>query len=268
MEQRDCFIDEEELNLFIDDEVSAERKLDLNQHLYSCAECEYRYEIASRLKEVLKESSADVTAPTWLKERIIEQIRKEPPIRVPRFWEYLMGVVGRKPLVPVAAVGMLVAVFMFFIFTGNPFSSGNMPFIHELVEEHYEYIEEPLNLGIKSNDMARISSWLTSESGMNILLPSDEEIPDPGGACVLEEDGETIGYVFFDQSDKRISLFMFPDSKEELFGQRDMTVRDITVHCGKCTGMNYVLWKNEDLICVLVSDMPEEKLVNLAEHFI
>jgi mycothiol system anti-sigma-R factor len=268
MEPRDCFIDEEELNLFIDNELSPERKLELNQHLYSCAECEHRYEIASGLKAVLKESSATVIAPAWLRERILEQINNEATAKKSRFWDYLVGITGRKPFAPVVAAGSLVAVLMLFVFMGNPFSNGNMPFIHSLVEEHYEYIENPLNLGIKSNDITQISSWLTSESGMDISLPSDDNMPVPGGACVLEEDGETIGYVFFDQSDKRVSLFMFPDTKDKLFGQRDMSIDNISLHCGKCTGMNYVLWKNKDLICVLVSDMPEKSLVLLAEQFI
>ena len=85
---------------------------------------------------------------------------------------------------------------------------------------------------------------------------------------VLQEEGETIGYVYFDNFDKRVSLFMLNDKYDKLFGQKAMVLGDVSVYCGTCTGMSYVLWKNGDVVCVLVGDLPESSLMGLAENFI
>jgi hypothetical protein len=206
-------------------------------------------------------------APAWLRDKIIMSLSSESRKRAGGFWEYMRNLIGTRPMIPIGAAGLLVVVFVVALLTTSG-PRGTMPLVTEMVREHHEYIQEPENLGIKSNDPSEIAQWVSANAGMRVKLPSDPAMPLPGGACVLKEKGETIGCVFFDFQDKRVTLFMIKDHGGRLFGPNRLKVENISVYCGKCTGTNYVLWQASDLVCVLVGDLSEESLVDIARHFI
>jgi len=267
MEQRECFTDEEEINLYLDGELEGDRESRLKSHLLTCRMCSSRYEIVLNLKSALKRSCENTSAPPWLRQKILNAIRREKPVIAGFFWESLKSLFSGRPLVPIGIAAMLIVILASALFYGRP-RSGNMPFIRELVHDHYEYMEEAANLGIESGDPVEISEWVFANAGMNVRLPSTSKSLVPGGACVLQENEETIGYVYFNNDDKRISLFMLEDKYDGLFGQKTMKFENISMYCGHCTGMNYVLWESNDVVCVLVGDLPESSLVGLAKGFI
>ncbi len=269
MRPDDCFVSEEELNLYLDHQIGLRRKTILDSHMQSCGECAVRYGIALKLANILKNPVIRTAAPAYLNGRISALIAEGKPIAGEGFWEMLKNLLSDRPYIPVGAAAGLLAVFVFALFSGHS-PKGNMPFIKELVHEHYEYIEEPERLGIRSDDPQEIVRWVSDNAGMDIGFSAteDADMPSPEGACVLEENGETIGYVFFDQLGQRVSLFMIADYRDKLFGQTSMSLDDISVYCGKCTGMNYVLWKNNDLVCVLIADLSPDNLVKIARHII
>lgn len=267
MEQRECFVNEEELNLYLDGELGGRRQSILKTHLEDCPLCAARYEIAFNLKSAMIKSRDNVVAPPWLKERVLTAIRNEEPVRGGYFWDSVKSLFSGRPLVPISIVAMLVIILASALYYGRP-QSGNMPFIQGLVHEHYEYLDEAALFGIESSDPLEISEWVLSNAGMEIHLPPPSERFLLEGACVLEMDGDAVGYVFFDNEDKRVSLFMLPDRYDYLSGQKTMKVENLSLYCGQCTGMNYVLWENNDVVCVLVGDLPESSLIGLAKSFI
>jgi mycothiol system anti-sigma-R factor len=264
--QRDCFVSEEELYLYLDRELDPARAAALDDHLVRCGDCAARYGVVSKLKGILKDSRDSVKAPSWLRDRIIREIAAEAASGG-GFWEHMRNLLRNRPLLPVGAAGFLIVVFLLLIFS-QPGHRRTMPFVTEMVHEHYEYLEEPENLGISSNDPQEVSTWLAGNAHLPVTLPSDSLLPPPGGACVIEHGGKTVGYVFFDLEDKRISLFITSNQGEELFGPTIMQQKDISVYCGNCTGMNYALWQTGDLVCVLVGDIPEHDLFDMAGRFI
>jgi mycothiol system anti-sigma-R factor len=264
--QRDCFVDEEELYLYLDRELDAGRAAILDDHLVKCGDCAARYGVVSKLKSILRDSRGSVKAPTWLRDKILRGIAAEAPAGG-GFWEHMRNLLRYRPLLPVGAAGFLVVVFLMVIFSQSG-HRGTMPFVTEMVHEHYEYLEEPETLGIMSSDPQEVSSWLAGNSDLRVTLPADSLLPPPGGACVLEHDGKTIGYVFFDFEGKRVSLFIAGNEGGELFGPTIMQHKSISVYCGNCTGMNYALWRSGDLVCVLVGDISEKELFDMAGRFI
>jgi mycothiol system anti-sigma-R factor len=267
MKQGECFFDEEELNLYLDGELDESRKSILDNHRLSCRDCASRYGIALKLKDLVKSSCSQYTAPVWLRDRVMAGITRDSRERAGGFWEYMRNLIGTRPMIPVGAAGFLVVVFLIALLTVSG-PRGNMPLVTEMVNEHHEYLQEPGNLGIRSNDPSEIAQWISANAGMQFAIPSDPAIAIPGGACVLEEKGETIGCVFFDSQDKKISLFLTRGHGEKLFGPNKMKIEDISIYCGSCTGTNYVLWQASDLVCVLVGDLCEKSLVDIARHFI
>jgi hypothetical protein len=57
---------------------------------------------------------------------------------------------------------------------------------------------------------------------------------------------------------------MIKDKEESLYGPQKVDLENVSMFCGKCTGMNYVLWQGQKMVCVLVGDLPQESLVDLA----
>lgn len=267
MSQRDCFVSEEEMYLYLDRELDSRRAVVLDDHLTACGDCAARYGIASTLKSILKNSCDSVKAPSWLKDKIVRGVGTEVSARGGGFWEYMRNQLGSRPLLPVGAAGFLIVVFLLVLFS-NTGVRGTMPFVTQMVHEHYEYLEEPEKLGLFSSDPGEISQWLASNSDLLVTLPSDPSLPPPGGACLLEEEGETIGYVFFDLDGERVSLFMTRAGEKELFGPTRMDQKNISVYCGNCTGMNYAIWQANDLVCVLVGGIPQDVLVRIAGRII
>ena len=86
MEQLECFRNEEELNLYLDDELGAGRKLELKTHLMTCEKCASRFEIYHNLKSAVKRSASEVHAPAWLKDKIIHSINEEKSPDPGAFW--------------------------------------------------------------------------------------------------------------------------------------------------------------------------------------
>lgn len=267
MEQRECFFDEEELNLYMDGEVSEVRKQYLKSHLLSCEKCASQFDIANNLKHAVKNACDDTMAPPWIREKILIGITTEEPKQEALFWGALKNFFKARPMAPVGMVAMLIIVLVTALFYGGQ-KQHNMPFIHNLVLEHKEYLEEAIDLGIRTSDPNEISGWVNANTGMNFHFPTGEKAPVPGGACKLQLEGQTIGYVYFENDGSKVSLFMLDNKFENLFGQKTMKYEDISMYCGNCTEMNYVLWKADDLICVLVGDLSESSLFELAKRFI
>lgn len=267
MDQRDCFSSEDELNEYLDGETGGTRRADIERHLGVCPDCSLRFDVADRLKIVLGESRSRTVAPAWLKTRILSTIAAEPEIKNGGFWEYMTRIFRIKPLLPITIVTALVILFFTSLFYKTP-QRGTMPLVTAMVQEHYEYMEGPGENGIRSSNLEEISKWMTVNAGINIAVSSDQGLPAPNSACMLKERGETIGYVSFDYQNQKVSLFMIKEKREELFGPQKMDLSDISVYCGKCTGMNYVLWQGDEFVCVLVGDLPQKSLVDLAEKMI
>jgi hypothetical protein len=147
MEQRECFTDEEELNIYIDGELGNDRTMILNEHVRSCDDCSIRYRIASGLKSRVREACAEIRAPVWLRTRIMSDMERESAAGGGGFWVYLINRFRSRPLIPVGAVGLLVVLFLVAVFS-NPRDGGTMPLVREMIHEHYEYMEGSLENGI------------------------------------------------------------------------------------------------------------------------
>lgn len=267
MDQRYCFSGDDELSEYLDGVIGEKRGSELQGHLDDCPDCFRRFHVARGLKALLSESRSGVAAPPWLKPRIISSIAAEPATGANGLWDYLTGAIRGRPAVPVIAVLALVVVLFAAVLYRAPHGS-TMPLVAELVEEHYEYLNGPGENGFLSKDIDEISGWMAVNAGFTISDFCQRELPSPNSACVIKEDGETIGYVGFDYQDQKVSLFLLKEDQGRLFGPRKTVLSGVDLYCGDCTGMNYVFWRGGEFMYVLVGKLPENSLVELAGKMI
>jgi mycothiol system anti-sigma-R factor len=76
-ETSECDMILAEVQLYIDGEVTAERRATLEAHLTSCTPCMHRAEFQARLKEIVR-SKCSLDAPDHLVLRIRRIIRSDP----------------------------------------------------------------------------------------------------------------------------------------------------------------------------------------------
>jgi mycothiol system anti-sigma-R factor len=269
-----CFVDEFELNVYLDRELSSNRQHALDNHLRFCEDCSARYNIAHGLKRLLRDSASNTRAPEFLRDQILGQIESAPQEGPSRFWEIARNVIIGRPLLPIGVAVLLVLVFLSNILLG-PTPSNTMELIGAMVHEHDEYIEGfETEKGIESDDPQEVSQWLRSNTDSNFNLSSCGKMPLLAGACAIKERGRSVTCVFFDRGEKRVSLFMVRGKSDELKdGPRDPAgkihqLKEKSFHCGSCTGNNYVIWSNDGIVCLLVSKIPEDSLIRIAEGLI
>jgi hypothetical protein len=254
----ECFVNEEEVDLYLDKELPGERATLLDKHLDLCRNCAIRYRLALELKHLTRKSVLETKAPADLRDRIvqgIESIAREEPVG---FWGRLTAATKHRPLVPVGIAGALVAVFLLALFV-RPTPTRTMPLVTAMIEEHNEYVEDfHTDRGIISGDPAEVGRWLKTNAGMDFVVPTGDAMPAVFGACTLVEDDLSVTCLFF----------MIAGNTPKLTSQKIYEVKNRRLHCGNCTGDNYVAWNNAGILCLLVSKLPEGSLVKMAESLI
>lgn len=268
MDKSDCFSNEKELNLYLDNELPGSRKVSLDQHLATCVDCSCQFSFWSTLKNVVQVSCYQVRAPEGLKNRIHDRLSDESAAGIFGFWDRLKMLLAGRPLAPVAAAALLIVVLTFALYFRSP-TVPLMPLISDMVGEHIEYVSGKLDeYGIRSTDAREIERWLASNGGLMVKFPDSESLPALSGACILNEDGNTITSVFFDDGEKRVSLFMTSDVPQKPDGRNIMIVKNVPVHYGRHTGENYAAWNSQGLLWIMVGSLPRESLMRLAGIFI
>jgi mycothiol system anti-sigma-R factor len=263
-----CFVNEAELNLYLDNELPADRQIALSEHVGGCYECSIRFGVARGLKDIMRRGCGNIKAPGSLRAQIMNQIENIPAERSSSFWEAIKNILIVRPMLPIGVAAMLVVAFFSTILL-RPSSSGAMKLVSDMVHEHDEYIEGfETGRGIKSADPQEIRNWIAVNSEMKVDLTRCDKFPSLVGACELDDRDRNVSCLFFDQGDKRVSLFMLRSGPTEMLPGKLMRVNDKPVYCGSYTGSNYLLWVEGDMVSILISKIPEDSLIRMAEYLI
>ena len=84
------------------------------------------------------------------------------------------------------------------------------------------------------------------------------------GASLCSLKDKTTAYMMYNKGGHDLSVFMF-DAKELKFPRaKNITVNSKVFHLYKEKGYNSVLWVDEGIACVFVSDLNEAELIHLA----
>ena len=263
-----CFVNEAEIYLFVDRELSSNRQLALNDHLAFCDECAIRFDIARGIRNLLQASCRKIRAPYGLRQQIIDRIDDKALTPGPPFWEYARTIFMGRPLLPIGMAALLV-VSLISVILLRPTSSNTMELVSAMVSEHDEYLVSfKTDRGIVSSDLQEVSQWISANTHAEINLSTCGKLPSLAGVCAIKERGKDITCLFFDQGEKRISLFMIPDDAGNPPPGKPIILKGRSLFCGNCTGNNYVMWADKGVVCILVSKLPEESLIKIAENLI
>src|SRR4029078_10597977 len=83
MNEMDCGRAMEQLDIYLDRELSADERLGLDQHLETCEACKLELAIRTGLREKLRSAVRGTGAPADLRERITATLLETPVARPP-----------------------------------------------------------------------------------------------------------------------------------------------------------------------------------------
>jgi mycothiol system anti-sigma-R factor len=267
MKNKFCFVDDVELNLFLDFGLEEQRQTELKAHLNTCIDCFIRYSISYDFKKMIHDSCRMAVAPDRLREKITQTL--SAAASQPNF--ILIGYVKRlifgRPLLPIGIVFSLLLIFGLALHFRPSGDTGASELVKIMIHEHNEYIEsfEP-ERGIRSADPREIANWL-AVNGDGINMPCDLGLP-WFGACSENENGKNLTCLFFDQGSRRVTLFITSDNSSSLDGLKIAHIKDKSLYLGKTINDNYIVWRSDGMFCVLVGCVPEESLLKMAEKII
>jgi len=250
---------------YLDGEFEDGDRAAVEAHLAACDACRSRVAagrsvrsaLRARLKAAVAPGTAAGTAPESLRRRIAEALDRESAARpsAASWWRRILS-----PL-PVAAAAACVAGALV-VLAGHRSAD---PLIEEAVRKHARDL--PLELNAASLGPEAIPSLLASRLEFNPRPPAFDE---PGlrlvGARFAHLRDWPAAYMRYETPRGHVGLFIVDDPRRQ-FGEAGVvsgggptSVKVINAH-----GYNVAMWRRNEIVYSVVSDLDEADLVRLVE---
>ena len=250
------------LEPYLDSEFGADDRASIEAHLSACAPCRdgaadamaFRSALRARLREAFAPGSPQATAPDSLRRRISAALDAEEA-RPAAWWRRLFA-----PL-PVAAVAACVAGALV-VFAGHRATD---PLVEEAVRKHARDL--PLELNTASIAPELIPSMLASKLDFN---PKPPAFRADGvklvGARLAQIRNWPAAYMRYETPRGPLGLFIIDDPQRRVAEEgHQVRAGPATVWVMNMRGYNVAVWRRDEIVYSLVSDLDEADLVRLVE---
>jgi len=258
----DCNDVERLLEPYLDGEFEADDRASIETHLSACRSCRdgaasamaFRSALRARLREAFAPGSPQATAPDSLRRRISAALDAQE-VRPATWWRRMLS-----PL-PVAAAAACVAGALF-VFAGHRATD---PLVEEAVRKHARDL--PLELSTAAIAPELIPSMLARRLDFN---PKPPAFRADGvklvGAGLAQIRNWPAAYMRYETPRGPVGLFIIDDPQRRVAeeGHR-VDVGPATVWVMNMRGYNVAVWRQNEIVYSLVSDLDEADLVRLVE---
>jgi anti-sigma factor (TIGR02949 family) len=236
------------LQPYVDGEFEPSDRADLEVHLAHCDHCRALVEHERRFRERVRQA-AFVPAPQALRERIDLGLRRE------RKWASAHAVFKSAAWVAVAAC----AGFIGYLELPDLLE----PLLRDAVTTHSRSL--PVEV---QGDEQRVMNWFRGKVDFNVQLPHFRNVSLEGARLSHIRDHNAAYVVYGGPNARRVSLFVFDDPHAQLelgLNPRRTRIADREVVLGQARGYNVAVWRDNEIVYSLVSDLDERDIVNLLD---
>jgi len=249
------------LYAFLDNETALKETLEIQEHLEHCPTCWRAFELERGLKVFLQREIGDEEPPRDLWSKIAERLTTEARL------SGLRRRIARVSLVK--RVSALLFGVLLLLLAGLPLQDG-LPLLQvpsalaQLLEAHLRLLTTP-------SMKAPTEAVLTASVGRTAFTLEVADLTRNGlrligeRLCVVH--GERGRQFAFNMDGQRISLYVFGAPVVDLAGARRQSVGGKDFYVFDFQGYQIVFWREGDLLCVAVSKMKEEELMQAALLF-
>lgn len=259
----------EEVQDWLDGRLDAAQCDEVERHLESCDECRRAYESVGWVKQAAARHFAATPAPAELRARVLAALRAEanapadtvepapniiqPPVT---FWR------SRRAVLAAAAVFVLAAVLAG-IFLLRPAS---LPSVVAQDFQNYQSGKVPLQL--VTADVQAMEKFFTAQG-----VPFETRVFDlgmmnyrlAGGRVLAPGRSPRAAFAYQGANNQKLLCQMFAGQVTELpSGAVRRENKGFTFHIYERDGLTAVFWQEGAVVCVLVSDIAPDEVVQLA----
>jgi hypothetical protein len=261
-----CEQAEELISALIDNELSDPERSSIEVHLKDCPKCQRAYEWGRVLNMEIRTVSASVVAPVDLRQRILSDQRtttKEAESSKGRS----KLILRLQPLLrPTFAFALLVILVISIFFLRQ---SPSQPISLAALQIRAKIVKGEVSLR-EATDTDELHTWLRRAVNGRFGPLGYDFSPlgvKPIGATVQEVEGRQILVAVFRGNGLSIMCFTFLGTEED--APKNATVffdpeTRIRFYSFSRNGINAVLHREDNTICMLTSNMPPEELLSLA----
>ncbi len=248
------------LDAYLDGELASREEAEAADHIAGCGACRelvedqgrVRSALRKRLKAAMGPGSGSGRAPDALRQRIhLALVQEKKPL--------LRRVVAPVPLAALAAcaAGALVV----FASHGRP-----DPLVEESVRKHTRDL--PLEVTAAAMGPESVAGWFAGKLDFNAAPPqfrgADVRMV---GARLSNIQDRPAAYVRYDLPRGHLGLFIL-DDPDRRFGEvgRVVQVGPSTVRLINARGFNVAVWRRNEIVYSLVSDLDEDDLARLVQR--
>lgn len=261
-----CREAEELITALVDNELSDLERYSVESHLKSCLRCQYVHRQEQELKRQVRLIGAGIAAPSDLKERILSDRRIFPEMaESARGWKWHTWP-ARVVFRPAFALALLVLLVLPIFYLMWPES---VPVSLAALETHEKILIGDIPF-IRSSTQEEVNERLYRSVGGR-FAPMGYDLSPVGlravGGMVQEMGGRRILVTVYEGSGPSLSCFTFLDTdggappNARLFFDPEKKMSFYTFSNGQTNG---VMKRVGGRICILVSKMPMQELLNLA----
>ena len=258
-----CEEAQELITALIDREISDQEKSSIENHLKDCQRCRFIYDQEQALKREIHAAGAHLSAPAELRSKILSDQRVFPaPAGSPRNWKERTW--AARPLSrPALALALVVLLILPILYLMQPTRE---PVSLAALQIQKKIIEGEVSLQ-KASNQDELRNWqIRAVDGkfapMEYDLSSMNVQPEDG--MVQEITGRKVLVTVYTGNGLSVTCFTFlgtegdaPENATAFFDPGNK----IKFYTFSKDGFNAVLHREGNVICILVSKMPTEKLL-------
>jgi len=240
----DCREYKEMISAHVDGALGTEEQLVVQSHLNECPKCTKMFLWESQMSAALKRKLSPIPARAALRERVLDQLgesRKEGLFG----WSYMAHGLA-------AACAVLLIVAVPYLFWPGKVQEDILTDAIVRYQEVTQGVVETPQAGFPVARLLDLSPW-----GYRLLSGQTKQVKGQEGRVFVYR-GRGKEYLLA-QEFEGVELSLPPGSKVARVSSQDFVSYSQA-------GVNLVAWKQKDLLCILASTLPKEKLLGLAQQ--
>ncbi len=240
----DCQDYKEMISAHVDGALSSEERLAVRSHLDGCPKCTQMFHWETQMRSALKRKLSPIAARPALRARVLDQLegtRKEGLFG----WPYL-------------AHG-LAAAFALLLIVAIPFLSGPGKLQEEILTDAIVLYQKVTQGIVDAPQTASPAARLLDLSpwGYRLLSRHTQQVKGQEGRVFVYQ-GQGKEYLLAQEFEGR-DFSPPPGARAIRASSRDFVIYSQA-------GVNLIAWKQKDLLCIIASTLPKEKLLGLAQQ--
>ncbi|HEX7296095.1 MAG TPA: zf-HC2 domain-containing protein [Pyrinomonadaceae bacterium] len=256
----DCADIRNRLNLYLDNELQGDERVDFEKHLRECLACRSLAQAEQRFLDTVRANEPLYVASPELKERVRTALHFQSQTGV--------NASGRntRAVWTIAAAVVLLLLLPILIWRARerqPAGGGPSSFALMAADTHLRHIRGQLPLEMVSTEPSAVSQWFVNKVSFRVAIPNYQEAPGleklytMEGARLVAYKNDYAAYVAYQMNDRPISLVITSDNVAQTFGGEEIKAKGLVFHYNAIEGLKVLTWSDRGLTYALVSDLEE-----------